>query len=400
VACARELSRRGAGVVLLERGALGSGCSYGNAGWLTPSLAVPLPAPGMVRKALGWLLDPESPLRIEPRASPELASWLLRFLAATGRRRYARGARALVELCRSSVEEYERLSRDGGPAFGFERRGMLALSTGEEGLAALRAHARTVGELGVAWRELTAGEARELEPALRGPLAGAVLFPEDAHCEPLEAVLALAADAEHHGARLLDAIEVLDFELTAGRVAAVATSRGRFAADAYVLAAGGWSRGLGRRLGLRLPVLGGKGYAAVLPPLAVQPRRPLMLAERKVAITPRRDGLRVAGTLELVLDCDLSLTTRRLAAILEAAGRVVELPDRPELVEVWRGLRPCTPDGLPLLGRARGLANLWLATGHQMTGLKTAPASARLLAELMLGEPPSFDPAPFRADRY
>ncbi len=400
VACARELARRGAAVTLIERDAIGSGCSYGNAGWLTPSLAVPLPAPGLVGKALTWLFDPDSPLRIEPRASLELAIWLLRFLAATRRSQFERGTRALVELCRWSVEDYARLVGDGIPGFGFERRGMLAVCETEAGVEAVGRNAEVVGRADVPSRYLTAAEARDLEPALAGPLAGAWLFPDDAHCEPLAAVEALAADAKRRGARLLPATEALDFELEHGRVESVRTSRGSLAADRIVLAAGGWSKRLGRALGLSLPVLGGKGYAAILPPLVPQPQRPLMLAERKIAITPRVKSLRVAGTLEVVVEPDLTLTSRRLDAILKAAAALLPLGDRPEVLEVWRGLRPCTPDGLPLLGRAKGLANVWLATGHQMTGLKTAPASARLLGDLMAGETPSFDPAPFRADRF
>jgi len=124
-----------------------------------------------------------------------------------------------------------------------------------------------------------------------------------------------------------------------------------------------------------------------------------MLAERKLAINPHADSLRISGTLELV-DDDLSITRRRVDAIERAARGMVTLPDPLPPHELWRGLRPCTPDGLPMIGRARGLANVWLATGHQMTGLKTSLGTGRLLAELMHGEPPTFDPAPFRADRY
>ena len=162
-----------------------------------------------------------------------------------------------------------------------------------------------------------------------------------------------------------------------------------------VVATGAWSRSLGRRLGLRLPVLGAKGYSIVLPRLDPHPRRSLYLAERKVALNPHADALRVSGTLELV-DEDLSINMRRVNAVLRGARAMVALPDPLPVLELWRGLRPCTPDGLPLIGRARGFRNLWLATGHQMTGLKTAPATGRLLAELMAGEKASFDPAPFR----
>jgi D-amino-acid dehydrogenase len=108
--------------------------------------------------------------------------------------------------------------------------------------------------------------------------------------------------------------------------------------------------------------------------------------------------LRISGTLELVGE-DLSVNLRRVDAVLRGAREMLALPEPLGEIEPWRGLRPCTPDGMPVIGRARDVRNLWLATGHQMTGLKTAPGTGRLLAELMSGEVPTFDPAPFRADR-
>ena len=121
VACALELARRGAAVRVLERGRLGHGCSYGNAGWLTASLALPLAAPGQTFKALGWLFDRESPFYIRPRFDPALASWLLRFLANSRPAPFERGARALIELSRWSVDFWERLERSAPESFGFER---------------------------------------------------------------------------------------------------------------------------------------------------------------------------------------------------------------------------------------------------------------------------------------
>jgi D-amino-acid dehydrogenase len=146
-------------------------------------------------------------------------------------------------------------------------------------------------------------------------------------------------------------------------------------------------------------VLGGKGYSFLLPRLEKHPTRSIYLAARKIAVNPHRDALRVAGTLELVRT-DLAINERRLNAVLRGAQEMLAIPREPAVREVWRGLRPCAPDGMPLIGRARGRGDVWLAAGHQMIGLKAAPGTARLLADLMEGKPPSFDPEPFRADRY
>jgi len=129
------------------------------------------------------------------------------------------------------------------------------------------------------------------------------------------------------------------------------------------------------------------------------PRRPIKVIDRRIAITPRADGVRLAGTLQLV-DGDESITARRVDAIVNGSKTVLNIPEPPEIVEVWRGLRPCTPDGLPVIGFAPGHDNLVLATGHQMCGLHTAPGTGRLVAELITGETPFVDPAPFRAGRF
>ncbi len=403
VACALELARRGASVVVLERDRIGAACSYGNAGWLTPSLALPLPAPGMVWKATKWLFDPESPFYIQPRLDLGLATWLARFLAATSRPRFARGAAALIELSRWSVDRWEELARSAPERFGFERAGLLAIYEHEAAFAAARVGAELVARCGVRFEAWSADEIRAREPAVIGNQVGGYYFPDDAQCEPYPAVLALAAEARRAGVRLVEGAEVFDLRRTGGRVEALVTTAGEFAAKELVIATGAWSKRFGRLVGLRLPVLGAKGYTLVVPRGASHPRRSLMLAERKLALNPHQDALRISGTLELV-DEDLSITARRVGAIVRAARGMVALPDPLPPHELWRGLRPCTPDGLPMIGRARAgrdrLTNVWLATGHQMTGLKTAPGTGRLLAELMGGETPSFDPAPFRADRY
>jgi D-amino-acid dehydrogenase len=255
-----------------------------------------------------------------------------------------------------------------------------------------------MGRLGVRSQRLDPGEVRSLEPALRLPVAGGVFYPDEAHCEPQLTVQALARAAERAGARFATA-EVLGFETGNGRVTSLHTTAGTVDMDQVVLATGSWSKGLGRALGLRLPVLGGKGYTILLENVDPRPSLPIKLYEPRVALTPRANGLRVAGTLELV-DGDESVSRRRVDAVLRAGLAALGVKDTPRVVEVWRGLRPCTPDGLPIIGKAPGFENLVLATGHQMCGLHTGAGTGRLVADLVTGETPPFDPRPFRADRF
>jgi D-amino-acid dehydrogenase len=396
IACALDLARRGARVTVIDKGEVGHGCSYGNAGWLTPCFATPLPGPGLIAKALKWLFDPESPLYIQPRLA--FLGWLMRFLRATGERRFRAGTAALTPLSTASLAAYEHMAADED-TFAFRRDGLLVACETAAGLSAARRELDVARDNGIAGEVLDADAARAREPSVVGRMYGGVYYPDEATAEPLATVQMMARLAARAGADIRPGVEAFDFDVARGRVAAVRTTRGTLSAEVVVLAAGSWSRALGRRLGLRLPVLGGKGYAATVPRWASVPARPVMLLERKIAVTPRSESVRFAGTLELV-DGDLGVSPRRVGAILRGAREMFGVAAGAPAIEVWRGLRPCTPDGLPIIGFAATPENLFLLTGHQMLGLHTAPGSGRLAADLILGETPSFDPAPFRADRF
>lgn len=399
VACAREVALRGAKVIVLERDRIGRGCSFGNAGWLTPSLAAPLANPGMLLKSFRWMFDPESPLYIQPRLDPAYLRWLTEFLLASRKAKYERGTAALVELCRQSVDLWEALAKRSAVPFGFERHGLLAVYEKQDSLDHARSSIDLVAKSGIRSERWSADQVRQHEPAVVGPQVGGYFFPDDAHCEPYAAVRALAAEAEAAGVTFIEGAEVFGISGTGAGPRLLKTTRGDIRAEQLVVATGPWSEQLGTMLDLRIPVLGAKGYSLLLPRANPHPTRSIYLIERKVAVNPHADALRIAGTLELVRN-DFSINQRRVDVILRGAKAMLNLGDTPVVRETWRGLRPCTPDGMPLIGRARSGGSVWLATGHQMAGLKTAPGSGLLLAQLMAGETPSFDPEPFRADRY
>jgi len=398
MASAVELARRGAQVTVVERDEVGQGCSYGNAGWLTPSQAFPLANPAMILKSFKWMLDPESPLYIQPRLDPAFLRWLLEFLLASRRAKFERGAAALLELCRVSTDLWEDMAKRSSVDFGFERHGLLAVYEKAGSMDAAKGMIDMLAKAGIPAERWTADEVREKEPSIIGPTVGAYLYPDDAHCEPFQAVQALKAEAAALGVTILEHTEVFDISSDSGP-RRLKTTRGTITAAQLVIATGPWSEAMGRMLGFRLPVIGAKGYSLVLPPANPHPKRSIYLIERKVAVNPHRDALRIAGTLELVRN-DFSINTRRVDVIVRGAKAMLNIGDAPVAREIWRGLRPCTPDGMPAIGRARGRGDVWLATGHQMTGLKTAPGTGVLLAQLMSGETPRFDPEPFRADRY
>ena len=399
LASAYELSKAGAKVVVIDKFEPGYGCSYGNAGWITPCFAMPLPMPGMLLKSFKWLLDPESPLYIKPELSPTLISWLLTFMASMTEKKMLRSVDALTQISIQSLKLYQELAAQTDKPFSFEQKGLFMVAQSDDGLKYARKEMELVSRNGIPGKLMLEEEARAFEPSLTKRIKGGVFFSQEAHAEPLQVTQTLAHEAQKLGAVILSKTEVIDFQLGSKGVLAARTTRGIFEADQFVLATGSWSHHLGQTLELKIPVLGGKGYAIITDPLETNPQRPMMLVEKKVAVTPRNGTLRLAGTLELV-NQDETFTTRRVEAIVRGAREFMNVPESIRYHEIWRGLRPCTPDGVPVIGRTARYPNLLLATGHQMLGLQSATGTGKLIADLALGKATDVDPKPFRADRF
>ena len=390
---ASELARRGAGVTLLESGpTLASGCSSGNAGLLCPSHSAPIATPAALRDGARWMFRPDSPFRLRPRLAA--APWLLRFTAACMPARAARGARLIRELSLASLELHARLAEEGLRT-GFERRGTLDVYESESSFAVAAREAR---DSGLPVRALSSHEARELEPALSDRIVGAVHWPAEAHCDPAAFVHAVGEHAVDAGADIRTRTEVRGLRQDGDRVV-VETAEDELRPETVVLAAGAWTGLLARQVGVFVPLEGGKGYHVDLLRAEGDPLVPVFARDARAVATPLPGGLRLSGTLELA-GLDLSIDRRRVAAVRSSLARVLRGMSERRVLEVWAGLRPCTPDGLPVIGRAPGLPGLVLATGHAMKGLALAPVTGRLVAQLLTGETPEHDLTPFRPDRF
>lgn len=384
-----ELSRRGAKVCIIDKGSIGKGCSYGNAGWMTPCFAMPLPMPRMLLKSMKWLLDPASPLYIKPSLSLDLASWLLHFMKAMNATQAQRAVETLVVLSQKSLTEYEKLSQSY-PEIRYQQKGLLMVSRTPAGVTSAVEELNYVRDLGVPGKSLTSEEILAMEPALKEPLLGGVYFSKEAMAEPYLTVQALASEIRKNGGDVIENCELLDLTIEGGKVTKVLSSQGEICAQQVVVATGSWSKSLAKQLRLRIPILGGKGYAMIVPPLEKQPQYPIMLVEKKIAITPRADSLRIAGTLELV-DQDFSITHTRVENMKKGAREFLYVPEDLQVQELWAGLRPCTPDGVPLVGYHKDISNLILAVGHQMLGLQSGAGTGLLVADIAEGKTPFVD---------
>jgi D-amino-acid dehydrogenase len=380
VCTALELARAGASVTVLERGpGLASGCSAGNAGIVGAAHVLPLAGPGVLWEGLRWLGRPDSPFGMRPR--PSLVPWLARFVAASDPRRVASARAALRALALESAAMHAELDAAGLPT-GYSRRGILNVYGSPRAMRSAARDAAADEADGLPATVVDAARIRDELPGLGASAAGGIFYPEEAHCDPELFVGAVGEQARLAGAQIRTGVEVIGARTRGGRVLELSTTQGVVRPAIVVVAAGAHSTRLARELGIRLPMQGGKGYHVELDTRRRDPHVPVWLHEQRVVLTPMPGRLRVAGTLELA-GLDESVDERRVASILAAAQQALGGVGERSVRRVWRGLRPCSPDGLPILGWAPELANVALATGHGMWGLQLAPVTGRIVAELL-----------------
>lgn len=399
LASAYELRRRGAQVAVVDLGQPGAGASAGNAGWVVPVISTPLPAPGLVATSLKWMLRPDSPLYIKPRADPAFSRWLWRFWRNCRSDLYLAGLDSLGRLNQRTMPLFDDLHANG-VRFEMHEAGLLFVSLNaallehaQEEVAQLAAFGYTRPPL------LSATQVRELEPGLAPEVAGGLLVEQERHVRPETLTAGLVAWLEERGVAIHAGVEVLDLQRHDGQVTGVVTRDGTLAADQVLLAAGAWTGELARRLGFPLPIEAGKGYSITYERPDHQLRYPLDLIEARVAVTPFDDALRLAGTMELS-GLNLRLEPARVEAIRRAGRRFLGAWARGSRERVWVGMRPLTPDGLPVIGRLPGSENVYVNGGHQMLGVTLAPASGGAIAQLMLSGACDVDLAPFDPARF
>lgn len=397
---AEALQRRGASVAVVDAGRFGAGASAGNAGWVTPALSTPLPAPGAVSQALRWMLSSTSPLLIHPTLRPSLLRWLLAFCRHTSAKRYAAGVTALVSLTERTVRDFEALA-DRGVAFEMHRDGLLFVALDADALA--KEHLALSQQQAVGYRgavEVVDRTAvQELEPAVSPRVPGGIYAADELHVRPETLTEGLAARLRDDGAELLEHTAVRSLTRD-GRGWRLVLDAGRtLACERVVVAAGVQTARLLRPLGVRLPLEGAKGYSVTVPSPVGGVRRPLYLLEAKLGVTPYEGAVRLAGTLELGAR-GLGLNPPRVRALEDAAGRYLRAWPARGQGRAWAGFRPTSPDGLPAIGPVPGCSGLFAATGHVMLGITLAPTTAEVLAPVICGEPAAPQLAPFSLARF
>ncbi|GAA5198749.1 FAD-dependent oxidoreductase [Rugosimonospora acidiphila] len=368
-ACARELAAEGLSVCVLERLAPAAGTSSSGEGNLLVSDKLP---------------------------GPELT------LAQHSLRLWARFA------------EEAGGGGSAGPRFGFEfeAKGGLVVADSPESLAGLAGVMAGQRAAGVEVTEVDADRLRDIEPLLASDLAGGAYYPQDCQVQPMLAVRALLAGAVRHGARVVGGAEVLGAVRESDGALRVHTSRGTVRTSRVVVAAGVASPEVARRLGGRAPVLPRRGHIVVTEPLPPVIRHKVYEAGYvsdvgsddgtllcSSVIEGTVSGPVLLGSTRELVGFDRRMSTQAVAAICRRAARLFPFLSEVRAIRAYLGLRPASPDHLPIIGADPDVPGLWHATGHEGAGVGLALGTADLLRALIVGAAPPVDPAPFAPSR-
>jgi glycine/D-amino acid oxidase-like deaminating enzyme len=384
LACGRALQRDGFRVTMLDRAGPGEGASFGNASQIATASVIPQATPGILGQTLRLLRDPRGPLVARPAYVARHLPWFLRFIAKGNGAAMRDGAEAMSALLGQAWPEWLPVLKDIGADHLVKRSGALHVFRSSQALAGARAMYDLRRELGVPSVELDAVGARALEPALSPAIAGAVHVPGMGYVtDTLALSRAFADQIQRDGGAVLRATG------TGIDQRGVLTADGRLDADLVVVAAGAWSGPFMRQLGLRIPMVSERGYHLMYARDRSPLRMPLLLVERKTAVTPMEGGIRVASMAEFA-EPDTAADHLRAEPVLTGLGDWLHGLDG-EPTSRWVGPRPSIPDSRPVIGRAPGRHNVLLAFGHGHLGLTLAALTGRAIADLATDRKPAID---------
>jgi D-amino-acid dehydrogenase len=395
------LRKEGLEVILVDKGDLSENCSTGNAGMIVPSHVIPLASPGVVAKGIRWMFSSKSPFYIQASLNRDLLRWGWLFFRAANASHVQNSLVPLANLGLYSKALYQEFIQSHPTEnFYWKEKGLLMLYTSPQGERDECGAANLVKSTGIEALILSQDEVRIAEPAVADHVRGGVLYPGDALLSPSRLTNFLHRQLREAGVKFVLNEEVKTLVSENNRVVAIRTGQSEFSCDHLVIAAGAWSASLARQLGGYIPMRAGKGYSFMAPnEMSIQ--QPAILSEKKVTVSPFGEQIRFGGTMEIT-GINQRVSPRRLQGIAESVGmyyRGYEVPP-PEPGIAWSGLRPVSPDGMPYLGSAKNFKNVYFSTGHSMMGVSLAPASGKIIADLVSGKELPFSLKAFSADRF
>lgn len=380
------LNQKGFEVTVFERFNGDDNSSYGNAGLVAPRHIIPLSSPGVINKGLRWMFKKESPFYIKPRFNKDLASWLWKFKKSATQKHVDEAGPVLRDMLFRNQDLLIELEKNEGLDFDFHKNGHLTLCETERTLNKEIVNAKKANELKVPTQILSAEEVFEKEPDVPKNIKGAVFYPKDAHLHPGKLMNGLKKLLKASGVHFKVNTKVIDLCQKSPDHVEIKTSHHKIVKGTdVVLCSGTWTPNLLKKLHINLPVQAGKGYSITLKNPATLPTANFLIADKKVAVTPMGNSIRFAGTMEIVDEKDKSITKSKVRALKKAIIQFYPQYTMNNLdgKEVWAGLRPCSPDGLPYVGKLDSFDNIFVSTGYSMVGMSLSLAGAEMITQLI-----------------
>ncbi|MFN0727990.1 NAD(P)/FAD-dependent oxidoreductase [Polaribacter gochangensis] len=393
------LQKEGHQVTVIDKSDFTTGASYVNAGYITPSHIISLAHPGIINQGIKWMFNPASPFYVKPRLDSEFLKWTLAFKKSANAKKVEKSVRVIRDINLLTRDLYEDLKASNEFDFHYERKGLLmAYKTDKAGEGEWKVGERLIQE-GLSAEKLTKEEVQKLEPNANLDVKGGIYYDCDAHMSPSDFMPQMISHLKGLGVEILAKEEVKDIEISNKTISKVITDKREISADEVVLAAGSWSSLVSKKIGLSLLIQAGKGYRMnVARETGIT--MPTILMETKVAVTPMSGYTRFAGTMEMN-GINHDINPVRVNAIADAVKKYykgLEITEE-EKNDVQCGLRPCSPDGLPFIGKSAKCTNLTVAAGHAMMGWSLGPATGKLVSEIISDKTTSLDLNPFHPDR-
>lgn len=400
LSCSYYLLRSGHNVTILDAKEIGKGSGSGNAGHIVPSHIIPLAAPGVVTSALKWMLDPaHSPFGMKVSLNPNYLSWLLKFVLACSENNVQRSIKPLNDLGQLSAKNFAQIVAEEKFDCSYQEKGLLFLFKTEKALHDGQHEGEFMQKHGIPASVYDKVKVHEVEPAALEDVIGGVHFTGDAHLNPAVFLKLLKERVRALGAQMLENTSVTGFETVNGKIAKIKTSAGDFEAEQVILAAGALTPSVARDLKLNIPIQPARGYSMTMSATKMMPSHALILGERRIAVSPVDGLLRFTGRLE-VGNYSMEPNPVWIQRIENSAREYLQLDKKLDIKEMWAGLRPTTPDGVPIIGRSPNYSNLILATGHAMLGLSLGLGTGQVVAELLNGQEPAVSLSPMRLERF
>lgn len=395
------LSKLNYQITIIDNANFEHGCSHGNAGLIVPSHIIPLASPGVIPQAIKWMFNSHSPFSFHPKLNKDFISWCLNFLRNSTSSHVRNSIIPLREISFLSNGLYKEISEEFNNSFSLSSKGLFMLYKSEKVAEEEIELAKLAEEKGIKTNVLSSSEIKHLDPICEYDILGGVHYLSDSHLTPNKLINNLVAYLKSNNVKFVSGQTITETCIKGKQIVSVSSKEQIFEADSFLFSSGVWSTELLKKINLNIPLMSGKGYSFDIKLQNNFPTIPSILVDARVAVTPMDRTLRIAGTMEID-SINQNINIKRVEGMVKSFNQYyrklsVQIPPKEN---IWYGLRPCSPDGLPYIGKSEAYNNLFIATGHAMLGLSLGPATGKLISELISEQKNSINIAAFNTERY